>query len=931
ESPIAPEAPAPLTVQCADDVPAADSLTATDNCDGEITGIPTDVETPGDCPNSFTVTRTWTFTDECGNESTISQVITVEDTEAPIAPEAPAPLTVQCADDVPAVATLTATDNCDGEITGVPTDVVTPGDCPNSFTVVRTWTFTDECGNASTVSQTITVDDTEAPVPPETPESLAFQCADDVPAGDTLTAVDNCDGEIIGIPVDESTGGDCPNSFVVTRTWTFTDACGNSSTVTQMITVEDTEAPVPPDAPAPLTVQCADDVPAAEELTAMDNCSGEIVGVPSDEVTPGDCPNNFTVVRTWTFTDECGINSSTVTQIITVNDTEAPVAPTAPSDTLVECAEDVPMAVDLTAMDNCDGEVPGELSEMVDTNDCGQTITRMWTFTDACGNASNVSQVITVLDTVAPNGNPAPEPISIECTDAVPDFDPQWTDNCDGELTTSVTDSRMADPDNCGYTLIRTFTATDDCGNSTAISQVVFVTDTQAPTFTSVPEDQTFECLADIAELPDPVAVDNCGEPTVTCTFTEDLDEECLNGTIVFTCTAVDSCGNSVDTSFTITILDTSAPELVGAPDDLVLACEDEVPDAPEVTAIDNCTDSVTVSFTEEIIEVPVVCKLSQPDSSTLCHDTENWSVVMFDLPYGEFFSNVEATLTEFPNGTAHLTGTVSDNLNPAGGLTIDVWLKDGMNWQDWSTQSFPTSFKDECGTGNHEDWTYYLINADSATLTGYGNLAGSEFTLTHAPINNFLGYQVGLGANNVNESFGHGGWFVARGTLVVNGETFTDIEVGGDFAFDSECCPGIEVRRTWTATDCVGNTTEVTQTITYDPSLGGDDGGRTLADVASNTGNSVQQADFKLRTTLAPNPTSDGAMLTYELNEDSDVSIEVYNVNGQLIQKVFDGAADADFEYTQQIKTDQFAGGIYLIRISTDKQMSLSRLVVVK
>jgi len=102
-------------------------------------------------------------------------------------------------------------------------------------------TATDECGNSSTVTRTVTITDTQDPVPPAAPEPLAVQCADDVPTAVELTAADVCVGDVVGVPTDEVTPGDCPNSFVVTRTWTFTDVCGNSSTVSQMITVDDYE------------------------------------------------------------------------------------------------------------------------------------------------------------------------------------------------------------------------------------------------------------------------------------------------------------------------------------------------------------------------------------------------------------------------------------------------------------------------------------------------------------------------------------------------------------------------------------------------------------------------------------------------------------------------------------------------------------------
>ena len=339
--------PGPLTVPCLDDIPAAEVLTAPDNCSGPITGVLEEEEVPGDCPNSLILTRTWTFTDACGNASALMQTITVEDTEAPTAPEVPMDLTVQC-DEIPAPEVLTATDNCGDEIIGVLEEVETEGDCPNNFVLTRTWTFTDECGNVSQSTQTITVEDTEAPIAPTNLEDIQVQCAADVPAAEVLTATDNCSDPITGVLEEVETAGDCPNSFVLTRTWTFTDECGNVSQSTQTIIVEDTEAPNAPANPEDVQVQCATDVPAPVTLTATDNCSDPITGVLIEEGIAGDCPNNFVITRTWIFTDECG-NVSQSTQTVTVEDTEAPNAPANPEDVQAQCATDVPAAVVLTA------------------------------------------------------------------------------------------------------------------------------------------------------------------------------------------------------------------------------------------------------------------------------------------------------------------------------------------------------------------------------------------------------------------------------------------------------------------------------------------------------------------------------------------------------------------------------------------------------
>ena len=101
---------------------------------------------------------TLTVTDFSGNIDSCTSTVTVVDNIKPVAPAAPIDGTVQCADDVPVPVELTATDNC-GDITVSPMEVLTPGACANDFSIVRTWTFIDNSGNQSSISQTITVKD----------------------------------------------------------------------------------------------------------------------------------------------------------------------------------------------------------------------------------------------------------------------------------------------------------------------------------------------------------------------------------------------------------------------------------------------------------------------------------------------------------------------------------------------------------------------------------------------------------------------------------------------------------------------------------------------------------------------------------------------------------------------------------------------------
>jgi len=101
------------------------------------------VRTDGSCLDNYVLTRTWTATDRCGNTSTQSQVITVQDTTAPEinCPTVPVGPIDICNDPVPPRPNVTATDNCD------PDPSVDYDCCFDVSGITRTWTAMDRCGN----------------------------------------------------------------------------------------------------------------------------------------------------------------------------------------------------------------------------------------------------------------------------------------------------------------------------------------------------------------------------------------------------------------------------------------------------------------------------------------------------------------------------------------------------------------------------------------------------------------------------------------------------------------------------------------------------------------------------------------------------------------------------------------------------------------
>src|ERR1043166_1041428 len=184
--------PDPSTIECPA-TPSFASPSATDACDPSPTLESKDVTTPGSCVGQYSVTRTWTAKDACGNTSTASQTINVVDLTAPVIAALPDPSTIECPA-TPSFATASATDACDPSPRLESKDVTTPGTCAGQYSVTRTWTATDACGNASTASQTIRVVDTTGPVVTCPADITIGVCQNPVPF--EIKAEDACGGPV---------------------------------------------------------------------------------------------------------------------------------------------------------------------------------------------------------------------------------------------------------------------------------------------------------------------------------------------------------------------------------------------------------------------------------------------------------------------------------------------------------------------------------------------------------------------------------------------------------------------------------------------------------------------------------------------------------------------------------------------------------------
>ena len=98
---------------------------------------------------------------------------------APTFDSVPADYTIECDQSI-VYDEATASDNCSGAEVTVEEEIFA-GDCPQTYQIVRTFTAVDNCDNATTATQTITVQDTTAPEFTSVPADYTVECNDEMP------------------------------------------------------------------------------------------------------------------------------------------------------------------------------------------------------------------------------------------------------------------------------------------------------------------------------------------------------------------------------------------------------------------------------------------------------------------------------------------------------------------------------------------------------------------------------------------------------------------------------------------------------------------------------------------------------------------------------------------------------------------------------
>lgn len=80
----------------------------------------------------------------------------------------------------------------------------------------------------------------------------------------------------------------------------------------------------------------------------------------------------------------------------------------------------------------------------------------------------------------------------------------------------------------------------------------------------------------------------------------------------------------------------------------------------------------------------------------------------------------------------------------------------------------------------------------------------------------------------------------------------------------------------------------------------------------------------------VSPNPSSDQAKLKFNLAGNSNISIQLFNLQGKLVQKVFSGNL-SNGENLIEMNTLKIAPGTYLVKLSNGSKSDFINLVVAR
>jgi len=641
----------PISAQCSVEESAIIEPSATDNCGGVVT-----IANDGIFPITVSTTLTWTYTDQNGNSETQTQEIVINDTTAP---------TPICQDltielDTNGQAFITAsdidggsTDNC--SINGINIDQT---DFTNADLGVNNVLLTvmDDAGFTASCFSVVTVQDNINPSAICQDITVQLDPNGLVSVDSSMVNNGSTDNGAIATMTLSETAFNCTDIGANTVTLTVADDAGNTSSCASLITVEDNLSPIVTCDPA---VTFDLDGSGSFVLTdsdinvvATDNCSIDFIDLSQ---TSFDCSHAGSNTITVTATDTNGL-SSTCESIVTINDTENPVAICQDITVEIDATGNVVIAsedINNGSIDNCNNiTIIASDTTFTNTNLGANNITL--TVTDGSGNTATCNAIVTVEDNIAPVAICQDITVDLDVNGNVA-IDSSMVDNGssdNGAIATMVLSQTDFTCANVGTNTV-ILNITDDGGNTAVCSSIVTVQDVTAPEISclnmaSFNLDAAGTITIDENDL-NVIASDSCGIANVNLSQTTfDCTDAGIN---MITVTATDVNGMAATCTSEVTIRDIQDP---------IAICQD-------ITVEIDATGNVTIASMN--IDNGSSDNCNNP--SILASDT-----TFTNLDLGN--NSIILTVTDGSNNISTCTAivTVEDNIAPVAvcqDLTINL------------------------------------------------------------------------------------------------------------------------------------------------------------------------------------------------------------------------------------------------------------------
>jgi len=585
-------------------------------------------------PCEISVTRTWRFSDSCGNFVEREQVylFPVNDKVAPACLSGPTNLMLGCNPGgvevlMPTPADYVFTDTCGVQAVWISNQVTVAEDC--AFTRTLTIAAIDNCGNVTTKMTTVTwTEDNEPPTITNFPTSLDLGCnpsaADISDALDGFGAGGGGGGAVPVVPpwinelhydnagTDENEcveiAGQAGSSLAG---WSIEFLNGNGGTVYATLPLSGTIPNTVNGYGALCFCQAGLQNGAPDGLVLVDPALNPVLFLSYEGsfMATGGAANGMT-------STDIGVSESSATgpmdslQLVGSGTAYGDFTWAAPSTSscgtpnanqTFDVLTPVPsLEPSFGAVDNC-GLCTQTLVCATNTIGCATVIECIFTAIDCCGNVAQREATISWQEDDLPPTFTCPPDQAFGCNPVIPAPDPAIITNATDEGCGLVEVSFVGDGvtfQDCETMIERVYSAIDECGNVSSCTQIfTFISDQSPPEVVLIPADIELGCQVTRDDIPAPgeqmfIGADNCN--LVATNFISDTEttQDCVI-VILRVYEFVDECGNVKYGQQTIRFSENTvvAPPTCTSPGTFDLGCNPTppIPDPSRVRPASDC------------------------------------------------------------------------------------------------------------------------------------------------------------------------------------------------------------------------------------------------------------------------------------------------------------------------------------------------------